>query len=344
MLSAKPCVAIAPQQKDELDPSFDFIHAAHRDFATEMVREVNRSQVEKLQCELNQGRQLLEAKERMTRRGEFSGFKNSLNLTTTDVRKCMSFAATFGDWAIEKIVVIASATNIFSLCQKKYAEVVEHLHSASVVTREFVQRLLKEFRGKAAAERKKSKEKANVPKNDGDVLQQHIDGDSGTYYTLSEANLSEKVGSALAEQLKERSLGQILAQALEPSPDRQEVERLQRQIVDAVSEMRGVQIEMRRQLIQRDHRIEELEALLSKVATASSDKPESAMEVNQKEASHQRSSAVSQLIWAKQEQLIVEFLEHSCGDIFTVWLPGISEPEMVTATGLASFLQTIDNF
>lgn len=340
MVSTSAKTEIAPQHEDELDAA-----TAHRQHALDIARAFNQSQLEKLQTELTQGKRLLEAKEMLTRRGEFTGFRNSLSVTLAEARKYMQLASTFGDWAIERLMAIASATNIYTLCQNKYASILEDLRSASGVTREFVQRLLKEVRGKAAAERKKSKEKADAPKNDGDVLRQHVDGDSGTsYYTLSEANLSEKVGSALAKQLKERSLGQILAQALEPSPDRQEVERLQRQIVDAVSEMRGVQIEMQRQLIERDRRIEELEVMLNFDAAASSNKPESGVQVNQGEASRWHTSAVSQLIWAKREQLIVDFVEHSCGGIFTVWLPSVNEPETITATGLASFLQAIDDF
>jgi hypothetical protein len=55
--------AIAP------DPSWDYIHAANRDFATTAARQLNQNQVEKLQIELDLGRELVEAKERLTRRG-----------------------------------------------------------------------------------------------------------------------------------------------------------------------------------------------------------------------------------------------------------------------------------
>lgn len=139
------------------DPSFDFIHKGDRAYALDTARAFNQSQIERLQIELAQGRRLLEAKKSLTRKGEFTGFRNSLSATPSEARKYMSLVSTFGGWAIEKLLAIASATNIYALCQKKYVEVVEQLRCAEFVNKEYVQRLVKEVRAKTTTKKKKAR-------------------------------------------------------------------------------------------------------------------------------------------------------------------------------------------
>ncbi len=166
MLSSTPSFAIALEQVDkpvtstdkiyeELeqasnviapDPSFDYIHAAHQEFAIVTAREFNQSQVERIQDEMRQGRQILEAKERLTRRKEFSQWKQSLSATAADIRKKVKLVLTFGDFPIEKIVVIASAVNIYTLTAPKFAQLVEKLRELPVLAADRIKQMVKESR------------------------------------------------------------------------------------------------------------------------------------------------------------------------------------------------------
>jgi hypothetical protein len=52
--------------------------------------------------------------------------------------------------------------------------------------------------------------------------------------------------------------------------------------------------------------------------------------------------SVAQLSKAKKNRLIAKFVEHSVGNIFSIWrLPDTTEPEILTASGVAKFLQQI---
>lgn len=288
MMTQSRVGVIAPQLEDEIDPSivefhenleqiqfavtpdptFDFIHVAHREYALDAARAFNQSQLEKLQLELAQGQRLLEAKKALTRRGEFTTWRNSLFVTLSEARKYMSLVSTFGGWAIEKLMAIASATNIYALCQTKYVEVVEQLRCAEFVTKEYVQCLVKEVRAKTTKTKKKAPSVETEDNNS--VLEQHIDlSCGGFYYTLKSVNLSEDVGSKLKVELETKSIGQVLAQAVTPSTADLEVKRVRQELKEAVDEMRDVQIHLQQEIIQsyeqlkeKDVRIENLEAEL----------------------------------------------------------------------------------
>jgi len=125
---------------------FDFIHPAHQEFAIATAREFNQSQVERIQDEMRQGRQILEAKERLTRRKEFSQWKQSLSATAADIRKRVKLVLTFGDFPIEKIVAIASAVNIYALTAPKFAQLVEKLRELPVLAADRIKQMVKESR------------------------------------------------------------------------------------------------------------------------------------------------------------------------------------------------------
>lgn len=132
--------AIAP------DPLFDFIHPDHQEFAIATAREFNSSQVERIQDEMRQGRQILEAKERLTRRKEFSQWKQSLSATAADIRKRVKLVLTFSDFPIEKIVAIASAVNIYALTASKFAQLVEKLKELPILASDAYKQMVKEAR------------------------------------------------------------------------------------------------------------------------------------------------------------------------------------------------------
>lgn len=230
--------------------SFDYVHIAHREFAVVTARQLNQNQVKRLQIELDLGRQLLEAKERLTKRGEFSKFKSALSMTLADARKYIRLATVFGEWQIERIMEIASATNIYSLCQPRFAAVVEKLKEVPTIAADFVKQLVKEAR---PPRKPKQQQQSTVE------WQQDVSG-GGRHLNI---NLYD---DPLSVEIKRRSQEQqvtpqhVIADAFRKS---KLVEQAQQELKEAVDEMRLVHIEMQRQIIQKDERIKDLESKLS---------------------------------------------------------------------------------
>ncbi|MDE8414995.1 hypothetical protein, partial [Klebsiella pneumoniae] len=79
----------------------------------------------KVEQELELGRKLLEAKRNLTRRGEFSGFRGKLLISLAEGRKMMKIFERFGSWSVDKLLIISSAVNLYTLCQSKFAQVVQ---------------------------------------------------------------------------------------------------------------------------------------------------------------------------------------------------------------------------
>lgn len=102
---------------DTSDTSFDYIHIAKRSFAQKTADEINQAARIELEKQLEQGRNLLEAKKVLTRRKEYSNFRDSLNLTPAEAKKRSKLAEIFGDWDIHRLLGIAKATSLFTLCQ-----------------------------------------------------------------------------------------------------------------------------------------------------------------------------------------------------------------------------------
>lgn len=164
MLSTKTCAAIALKQVDELDTSgnliyeeleqvssaiapdslFEYIHEAHRSFAENTARDFNQSQVERIEDELRQGRQILEAKERLTRRKEFTQWKQSLSATAAEIRKRVKLVQFFGNFPVDKIVAIVSSVNIYTLCVPKFAALIDKFRELPVLAADTIKQMVKE--------------------------------------------------------------------------------------------------------------------------------------------------------------------------------------------------------
>lgn len=242
------------------DTSFDYIHPAFRAFAQKTKNEIERGLRQKLENTLDIGRKLLEAKQVLTRRKEYSRFRESLELSAADARNCIKLFEMFGDWEISRLLTLSSATNLFALCQAKYAEVVSQLREVPQITKEFVKQRMKEARAVHAP--KKTKTQAQDCGNP--VLSKHVDEETGNfYYTLKEVNLSYATGSALADRLETQTIGQVLAEAVEVRDDyvTNQLQELQAVVAD-VQRLSVENRELKFQLEERDGRIAQLESQL----------------------------------------------------------------------------------
>ena len=262
--------AIAPGTSEA---SFDYIHIDFRDFAQKTADEINQAARIELEKQLEVGRNLLEAKKVLTRRKEYSNFRNSLSLTPAEARKRLKLAEIFGDWDIHRLLGIASSTSLFTLCQSKYAEVVKQLRELPEITKELVFRLMKEVRDAQARQKagKHSDDYANA------VLQRHPNMDDGTFtWTLKNASLSDKAGLWLEEKLETHTVGQVLEQVAESEKMIQttharleDYTAAQLELQTLVADVQSLRLEnqeLKFQLEERNWRIAELEShLLSSV-------------------------------------------------------------------------------
>lgn len=262
--------ALAP---DTCDTSFDYVDIAFRDFAQKTADEINQAARMELESQLEQGKNLLEAKKVLTRRKEYSNFMDSLSLTAAEAKKRLKLAEIFGDWDIHRLLEIASSTSLFTLCQSKYAQVVEQLRELPKITKELVLRLMKEVRDAQA------KQKAGQQTEDyvDAVLQRHPNMDDGTFsWTLENASLSDKTGLWLEEKLETHTVGQVLEQAAEWEKIAQtthgkldDYTAAQLELQNLVADVRSLQAENQKlkfQVEERDWRIAQLESqLLSSV-------------------------------------------------------------------------------
>ncbi len=124
----------------------------------QLANDINIATHTKLEQELYLGSKLMEAKAKLTRRGEFSRFREKLLLSLAEGRKIMRVFKRFEGWSIDKLVIVSSAVNLYTLCQSKFAQVVQQLWEATEITKEFVKNLVKEVRDAARVERKKKQQ------------------------------------------------------------------------------------------------------------------------------------------------------------------------------------------
>lgn len=224
------------------DPPFDYIHPIHKEFAQNTAREFNRTQVECIEDELRQGQQILNAKERLTRRGEFSRFKQSLSATAATIRKKVNLVLTFGDFPLEKIVAIAAATNIYALCAPKFAELVQKLRELPILAADVIRQMVKEAR---PPRKPKQQQESSVD------WERDASG-GGRHLNLYDDELNTVImAKAQEEQITPQK---VIAQAFEQS---KKLDAVQQEFTEAVSEMRDKHNEMQQQLIERDRQLEE---------------------------------------------------------------------------------------
>lgn len=262
--------ALAP---DTCDTSFGYVDIAFRGFAQKTADEINQAARMELESQLEQGKNLLEAKKVLTRRKEYSNFMDSLSLTAAEAKKRLKLAEIFGDWDIHRLLEIASSTSLFTLCQSKYAQVVEQLREVPKITKELVLRLMKEVRDTQA----KPKAGQQTEEYVDAVLQRHPHMDDGTFsWTLENASLSDKTGLWLEEKLETHTVGQVLEQAEEWEKIVQtthgkldDYTAVELELQTLVADVRSLQAENQKlkfQVEERDWRIAQLESqLLSSV-------------------------------------------------------------------------------
>lgn len=243
--------------------SWDFIHVEFQKYAQSVASDINQTVRSQLEQALEQGRRLTEAKEKLTRRGEFSRFKEKLQINSIDARKVMRLFERFNGWSIEKLLVIASSVNIFTLCQAKFDEVVQDLRLEATITKEFVKRLVKEVRDAAKQDRKKQSGPVSGWKQD-------VSG-GGRHYevVLYDEQTGMKIEQLATEQgvLPQRVIADAIAAYSQPvvQPDAQvlaQIEELQSVTADMrelLQENRKLQLE----LSKRDEKIAELENCLA---------------------------------------------------------------------------------
>lgn len=129
---------------------FGFLDEEHQEFCANAYKEIKSHMIASLQTARNVGEKLCEAKELLTGPGEFDEILKSLNASPEDACNYMNFAVRFKDWEIEKILVVASAADIFVLSSSpKYAELIKLLANTENLTKEQASRLIKKFRKEA---------------------------------------------------------------------------------------------------------------------------------------------------------------------------------------------------
>lgn len=281
MLSAKSCAAIAPKLEDSFngvvhefeeqieqqvntsapEPVFSRIHAAHRDFVTEALRRINLRQIELLQIELAQGQDLIDAKARLTQRGAFAEFRRNMRVRLADARKLMRLAVTFGGWSIEKIVALASVTNIYSLCQSSFAQLVEEFKKMDLlaITPDRIKQMVK------AAARPPRKPKQH-PESTVELVTDVSGGGRHLSLNLYDDELVVEINSTAEERQITRQ--EAIAAAFRKS---KQVEQAERERSEAIDEVREKHVEMQKEINQqkeiihqKDERIKELEVQIVK--------------------------------------------------------------------------------
>lgn len=249
--------AIAPE-------TFEYIHPVFREEAAQLTAGIGQAARTTIESAIEVGRKLIQAKEKFTRPKEFSRFRSEQDVSPTDARKSMQLFERFGSgWDIEKLVLIHSVTSIFSLCHSKFDEVVEELKQAATLTREYVQRLVKEVRERDKVERKTLQLEDPVT-----GWQQDPSGGTRRY----SINLyDEETGVAVERLAQEKNClpHRVIAEAIaafEQTPPIAEETLARKQLmveleaerksrVEAQSELRGAVEEMRSRHIEMEKRL-----------------------------------------------------------------------------------------
>lgn len=243
------------------DPPFEYIHSCHREFAYDTARDFNQSQVERIEDELRQGRQVLEAEARLTHRKEFRLWLQSLNATAAEIRKRVKLVQFFGDFPLSKIVAIASAVNIYALCASKFAALVEKFRELPVLATDIIRQMVKEARPP-----RKPKQQREAPINAPSTVelkQDTVGGGRHLEFQLYDDELIAKINHSVEKEQITRQ--QAVSIAFKRSD---KLEQVQQEHREAIAEVREFQIEMQRQLIEKDERIKDLESALATASLA----------------------------------------------------------------------------
>lgn len=225
---------------------------AHGEFdvLAQLANDIDTAARTRLEQELEQGRKLTEAKAKLTRRKEFSSFRDNLLISLTDGRRAMQVFKRFEGWSIDKLLTISSVVNLYTLCQSKFDQVVEQLRETAKLTKEIVKNLVKKTRGAARSERKKKQQDASPVSG----WKQDPSG-GGRHYQLPPM-YNEEVAmkiEALAEERGIRAIS-VVEEAVITYSEQPTVTELksqhQEEMQAAVTEMRDEHIRMQREIIE----------------------------------------------------------------------------------------------
>jgi hypothetical protein len=254
--------AIAP------DPSFAYIHSAHREFAEDTASVFNRVRLEQVLYELAQGQRVLDAKERLTRRREFSQWKQALSATAADIRRWVKLVLTFGDFPLEKVVAIARAVNIYALCVPRFASLVERLRELPVLAADVIKQMLKEARPpRKPKQRQEVPTQPEVPSGWNAAPSHEVEWQqdaSGGGRHLSLNLYDDALNTEIKQVAEEKQItaAQAIADAFRKS---KLVEEAQRSRSEAITEIREKQIELQKENIRLADMIQQQERCIQEL-------------------------------------------------------------------------------
>lgn len=208
--------------------------------------------ISQIEATFRVGRDWWEAKDKCTRRQEFTKFQAEQSITPAEGKKAMKVYQQFGnDWEQEKLLTINSAVSLATLCQPKFAAAVQQLREAANLTKEFVKNLVKEVRD-AASFFERQKKPLTDPAKSG--WRQDPSG-GGRHYQLPPM-YNEEAAMKVEAMAQERGVRVIavVEEAIIAYSEQPTVVELKRQHQEemqaAVTEMRGEHIRMQREIIE----------------------------------------------------------------------------------------------
>lgn len=236
-----------------IPPSFQDIRPGLRNVAFSVMDRFQQSAHQALEQLMEMGQMLVQMKLDLKRR-EYQIFLKELGWTNPKANKVIAFAKTFNGFDLWKLVPV-SINTLFALCTKMYIDVVEQMKSLPSCTTESIEKLMKQT---LQLRKPKQQQKSAVE------WQQDASG-GGRHLSI---NLyDDELGTLILHTAEEQQITaqEVISLAFKKS---KKLEEVQREYVEAISEVREVQLEMQRQLIQKDERIKDLESILATYAQA----------------------------------------------------------------------------
>ncbi len=211
-------------------------------------KSTNQNVISQIEATFRIGRDWLEAKERFTRRKEFTKFQAEQPITPAEGRKAMKVFEQFGNWEQERLLIINGAVSLVTLCHPKFAAIVEQFKSSANLTKEFVKNLVKEVRDAVRVERRKKQQT-----EPGSGWRRDPSG-GGRHYQLPPMYNEEAAMKieTLAEEQGVRAI-MVVEEAIIAYTEQPTITELKRQHQEemqaAVTEMRDEHIRMQREII-----------------------------------------------------------------------------------------------
>jgi hypothetical protein len=237
-----------------LPPSFNGIREGLHDVVLDAAQSFKGSAFKALEQLIEMAQLLLRMKTDLKKQ-EYQILLKELGYTPPKANKLIGLAKTFDGFNLWQLAGI-SINTLFTLCSKTYADLVEQLRGSTAITTEAVEMMMK-------AARPPRKPKQRQPESTVELARDVSGGGRHLNFQLYDDELITKIThSAEAEQITNQ---QAVAIAFKRS---EKLEIVQQELVDVVTEVRDVQIEMQRELVEKDQRISELEKLLASTPSA----------------------------------------------------------------------------